>query len=87
MKITDTASDPTIYHICNALENKIAMITEIIDISSRERLVLFTVFLLDLFKIKGKSAKNLAQREANLSIFKKKGFPNRREEEWKLQGP
>ena len=36
------------------------------------------------FKIEDRLGKNLAQREANLSIFKKKGFPNKREEEWKF---
>ena len=36
------------------------------------------------FKIKDKSDKNLKLREANLSTFKKKGFPNKREEDWKF---
>mgnify|MGYP001348353930 CR=1 FL=1 len=36
------------------------------------------------FKIKDKPGKNFTQREAYLSIFKKKGFPNKREEEWKF---
>ena len=36
------------------------------------------------FKIKDKSDKSLNIREANLSTFKKKGFPNKREEDWKF---
>ena len=36
------------------------------------------------FKIKDQSDKNFKIREANLSNFKKKGFPNKREEEWKF---
>ena len=36
------------------------------------------------FKIKDKSDKSHKLREANLSIFKKKGFPNKREEDWKF---
>ena len=36
------------------------------------------------FKIKDKSDKSLKLREANLSTFKKKGFPNKREEDWKF---
>ncbi len=36
------------------------------------------------FKIKDESDKSLKQREANLLIFKKKGFPNKKEEEWKF---
>ena len=36
------------------------------------------------FKIKDKSDTNFKKREENLSIFKKKGFPNKREEEWKF---
>ena len=36
------------------------------------------------FKIKDKSGKNFTEREANLSTFKEKGFPNKREEEWKF---
>ncbi len=36
------------------------------------------------FKIKDKSDTSFKKREENLSIFKKKGFPNKREEEWKF---
>ena len=36
------------------------------------------------FKIIDKSDKSLKIREANLSTFKKKGFPNKREEDWKF---
>ncbi len=36
------------------------------------------------FKIKDKSGRNFKQRETNLSTFHKKGFPNKREEEWKF---
>ena len=36
------------------------------------------------FKIKDKSDKSLKLREANLSTFKKKGFPSKREEDWKF---
>ncbi len=36
------------------------------------------------FKIKDNSKKNLKQRETNLLSFHKKGFPNKREEEWKF---
>ena len=36
------------------------------------------------FKIKDKSDKSLKLREENLTNFKKKGFPNKREEDWKF---
>ena len=36
------------------------------------------------FKIKDKSEKGYKLRETKLSNFKKKGFPNKREEEWKF---
>ena len=36
------------------------------------------------FKIKDKSDKSLKLREENLENFKKKGFPNKREEDWKF---
>ena len=36
------------------------------------------------FKIRDKSDKSLKLREANLSNFKRKGFPNKREEDWKF---
>ena len=36
------------------------------------------------FKIKDKTDKCFKLREAKLSEFKKKGFPNKREEEWKF---
>ena len=36
------------------------------------------------FKIRDKSDKSLKLREENLSNFKKKGFPNKREEDWKF---
>ena len=36
------------------------------------------------FKIKNKSDISFKKREENLLIFKKKGFPNKREEEWKF---
>ena len=36
------------------------------------------------FNIKDSSNKNFAQRKSNLAIFKEKGFPNKREEEWKF---
>ena len=36
------------------------------------------------FKIKDKSYKSHKLREANLSTFKKKGFPNKRQEDWKF---
>ncbi len=35
-------------------------------------------------KIRDNSDKSLKLREANLSTFKKKGFPNKREEDWKF---
>ncbi len=36
------------------------------------------------FKINDKSDKSLKLREANLLTFKRKGFPNKREEDWKF---
>ena len=36
------------------------------------------------FKIKDNTNKSFNQRKTNLSIFKKKGFPNKREEDWKF---
>ena len=36
------------------------------------------------FKIRDKSNKRTELRKANLSTFKKKGFPNKREEDWKF---
>ena len=36
------------------------------------------------FKIRDKSDKSLKLREENLTNFKKKGFPNKREEDWKF---
>ena len=36
------------------------------------------------FKIRDKSDESLKLREAHLSNFKKKGFPNKREEDWKF---
>ena len=36
------------------------------------------------FKIKDKSDESLKLREENLYKFKKKGFPNKKEEDWKF---